>query len=83
MSCFRTSEKSIFLLLKWIDKLSKNIFTKLKRTVVSIFEDTKPKAEERRAGVRVLGQTHNQKLIFSPIENFEVRFLQFLFSRPF
>ena len=28
-------------------------------------------------------QISNQKLIFYPIENFEVRFLQFLFSRFF
>ena len=32
-----------FLLLKLIDKLSKNIFTKLQRAILSIFEDMKPK----------------------------------------
>ena len=46
-----------FLLLKPINKLSKNKFTKLHRTIISIFANTRPKAEERRVGVRVLGQT--------------------------
>ena len=45
-----------------MDKLSKNLFTKLQRLILGIFEDTKPKAEERRAGVRVLGQTHARVL---------------------
>ena len=48
MSCFRRSEKSIFLLLKSIDKLAKNIFIKLQRSILSILEDTKPKAEKER-----------------------------------
>ena len=47
---FRRCEKPFFLLLKSIDKLSKNIFTKLQSPILSIFEDTKPKVEKRRAG---------------------------------